>query len=107
MAPSALKVLRELSPAAKNMPLAELAKMIVSGRSFELGLVIELQTGSYATGAGGCRVLGDPRTPPLIKLDSKSTPRPYMDSSSFANNPSSGREVRLLTYIRSRAAAPA
>jgi hypothetical protein len=41
MAPSALKVLRELSPAAKNMPLAELAKMIVSGRSFELGLVIE------------------------------------------------------------------
>lgn len=32
---------------------------------------------------------------------------PYMDSSSFANNPSSGREVRLLTYIRSRATAPA
>ncbi len=32
---------------------------------------------------------------------------PYMDSSSFANNPSSGREVRLLTYIRSRTAAPA
>ena len=32
--------------------------------------------------------------------------RPYMDSSSFANNPSSSREVRLLTYIRSRTAAP-
>jgi hypothetical protein len=32
---------------------------------------------------------------------------PYMDSSSFANNPSSGRKVRLLTYIRSRSTAPA
>jgi hypothetical protein len=32
---------------------------------------------------------------------------PYMDSPSFANNPTSGREVRLLTYIRSRTAASA
>ena len=35
------------------------------------------------------------------------TERLYMDSSSFANNPYSGCEVRLLTYIRSRTAAPA
>lgn len=41
MVPSAMKVLRKLSPAAENMPLDELAKWMVSGRPFELGLVIE------------------------------------------------------------------
>lgn len=41
MTPSALKVLRKLSPAAKNISLTELEKVLVSGRPFELGLVIE------------------------------------------------------------------
>lgn len=41
MAPNTLKVLRELSPAAKAMRLSELSEMMVSGRPFELGVVIE------------------------------------------------------------------
>ena len=41
MTPDALKVLRELSPAARAMRLVELSEVMVGGRSFELGVVIE------------------------------------------------------------------
>jgi len=41
MTSDALKVLRGLSRAAKAIPLVELSKMMVSGQSFELGVVIE------------------------------------------------------------------
>jgi hypothetical protein len=41
MALNALEVLRDLSPSAKAIPVVELSKMMVSGRSFELGAVME------------------------------------------------------------------
>lgn len=37
--PNAIEVLRELSPAAKSMRLAELSRTMISGRPFELGMV--------------------------------------------------------------------
>lgn len=41
VAPYALKVLREVSPLAKNMGLADLLASMANGRPFELGLVVE------------------------------------------------------------------
>lgn len=41
MALNALEVLRGLSPPAKAIPVVELSKMMVSGRSFEVGVIMQ------------------------------------------------------------------
>lgn len=41
LAPHALKALRDVSPIARGMSLAQLSEMMASGRPFDLGVIAE------------------------------------------------------------------